>query len=121
MSKQRKKKNDAEVKMRRKVLKPAKGEDNTKVTAPRTTVAKTHNFKKLDLDLVTIDEAGKIGFTAMYRSYDRVVVKEMKVRDYSKKESEQAKQGVVHKASVLADLAPFIWCMLITRSLLSRS
>ena len=37
------------------------------------------------------------------------------------KASERAKQEVIHEASVLADLAPFIWCMLITRSLLSRS
>ena len=109
------------MKTRSKVPKPAKGEDNTKVTAPRTNVAKTHNFKKLDQDLVTIDEAGKIGFTAMYRSHYRVVVKEMKVQDYSKKESERARQKVIHDASELADLAPFIWCMLFPRSLLSRS
>ena len=69
------------MKIRSKVPKPAKGEDNTKVTAPRTNVAKTHDFKKLDRDLLTIDEAGKIGFTAMYHSHDRVVVKAVKVRD----------------------------------------
>ena len=109
LSKQRKRKNDDEVKTRSKVPKPTKGEDHTKLTAPRT--SKTHNFKELDRDLLNIDEANKIGsgtfgrcFTATYRNQYRVVVKEIKVRDSSKKESERAKQEVVHEAYVLADL-----------------
>ena len=60
---------------------------------------------------MTIDETEKIGsgtfgrcFTAMYRNQYRVVVKEIKVRDSSKKEIERAKQEVLHEASVLANL-----------------
>ena len=106
----RKRKNDEEVTTRSKVAKPTKGEDHTKLAAaPQTT--RTHNFKELDRDLLKIDETGKIGsgtfgrcFTAMYRNQYRVVVKEMKVRDSSKKETERAKQEVFHEASVLADL-----------------
>ena len=130
LSKQRKRKNDDEVEPRSKVPKPTKGEDHTKLTVPRTT--QTHNFKELDRDLLTIDETNKIGsgtfgrcFTATYRNQYRVIVKEMKVRDSSKKESDRAKQEVIHEASVLADLGdhpefpiylecvlymrPFIW------------
>ena len=109
LSKQRKRKNDDEVETRSKVPKPTKGEDRTKLTAPRTT--QTHNFKELDRDLLTIDETNKIGsgtfgrcLTATYRNQYRVVVKEMKVRDSSKKESDRAKQEVIHEASVLTDL-----------------
>ena len=105
LSKQRKRKNDEELKTRSKVPKPTKGEDDTKLTAPCAT--KRHNFKELDRELLNIDEGGKIGsgtfgrcFTGMYCNQYRVVVKEMKVWDSSKKESEHAKQ----EASVLVDL-----------------
>lgn len=46
LSKQRKRKNDQELKKRSKVPKPTKGEDDTKLTAPCTT--KRQNFKELD-------------------------------------------------------------------------
>ena len=60
---------------------------------------------------MTIDEANKIGsgtfgrcFTSTYHNQYHVVVREIKVRDSSKKESERAKQDVVYEASVLAHL-----------------
>lgn len=112
LSRKRKMKDrDEEIKTPRKVRKPTKGGDRTKLTVTRTETNKAHNFKELDKDLLTIDETEKIGsgtfgrcFTAIYRNQYRVVVKEMKLKDSSKREIERAKQEVLNEASVLADL-----------------
>ena len=112
LSKKRKMKDrDEEIKTPRKVRKPTKGENRTKLTVTRTETNKAHNFKELDKDLLVIDETEKIGsrtfgrcFTAIYRNQYRVVVKEIKVKDSSKREIERAKREVLNEASVLADL-----------------
>ena len=95
----------------RKVRKPTKGEHRTKLTVKRTETNKAHNFKELDRDLLVIDETEKIGsgtfgrcFTAIYRNQYQVIVKEIKVKDSSKRKIKRAKQEVLNEASVLADL-----------------
>ena len=112
LSKKRKllNKEEEEVKMPRKVPKRTNEENRTTLSVPRM-VKKSHNFKELDRDLFVVDETEKIGsgafgrcFTAIYRNEYRVVVKEMKVKDSSKREIERAKQEVLNEASVLADL-----------------
>lgn len=90
------------------------GEDRTKLTVPRTVdhpTNKTHNFKELDRELLAIDWTEDIGtgtfgrcFTTIYRNKYQVVVKEIKVKDSSKGDIEQAKQEVLNEALVIADL-----------------
>ena len=84
------------------------------MTVPRTVdrpTNKTHNFKELDRELLAIDWTEDIGtgtfgrcFTTIYWNNYQVVVKEIKVKDSSKGEIEQAKQEVLNEASVIADL-----------------
>ena len=98
---------DVEIETPRRVRKQTKGEDCTKLTVTCT----AHSFKELDRELLVIDKTEKIGsetfgkcFKGKYRNQYQVVVKEIKVKDSSKREIERAKQEVLNKASVLADL-----------------
>ena len=73
--------------------------------------ASTPKFKELDRKLLSIDRTEAIGsgsfgrcFSATYRQDYRVVVKEMKATDSTKKELERARREVVGEATILSEL-----------------
>lgn len=75
------------------------------------TQEKKQRFKELDRALLAVQKDSPVGtgtfgscYIASYRNDFRVVVKEMNLKNSSKKETERAQQEVVHEATVLANL-----------------
>jgi len=78
-------------------------------------VRKAHQFKEINRDLLAFAEGGKIGtgtfgscYLSTYRGEFKAIVKEIRMRDFSRKEIARAREEVLQEATVLSAIGDYI-------------